>query len=229
MLGNDDGKGAKHVASTGSSTVSPARFGELEASVTNLAALLRDSLAAPAPSLSTTRDFYNIVADETSRILSEKRLLVTLDQYRSLNCYGFCDAVAHAALDQAAAGIEGATSQDVPPSAADIGVLKAAIAAYGASNQRRRDFLAYLRFKAAGDADAGGGKTLAEITCARLLRPRYTDNGLPAVASVREELLQRQADYTVTAGGKAAVNQRFSSVLTGDKPAPKPATVSAAP
>eukprot|EP00873_Tetraselmis_striata_P016718 jgi/Tetstr1/436982/TSEL_025754.t1 len=138
MPGNDDGKCRGHAASTGSSTVSPSRFAELEALVANLAALVRDSLAhdtqgsngtttseprapalgaaakrsppedpppalvtfarplpsdgdyltwedwapliapgfaiQPAPGMSATPDFYDIAADETSRILmTEKR------------------------------------------------------------------------------------------------------------------------------------------------------------
>eukprot|EP00873_Tetraselmis_striata_P026551 jgi/Tetstr1/446815/TSEL_034295.t1 len=94
MPGNNDGKSKEHEA-----TVSLTRFAALEASVADLAALLRDSLACDpqwpsGPTLSS----------------------------------------------------------------------RAAIAAFGAINQHRRDFLAYLRLKAAGDAGAGRDKTLTQIT-----------------------------------------------------------------
>eukprot|EP00873_Tetraselmis_striata_P029304 jgi/Tetstr1/449568/TSEL_036655.t1 len=129
----------------------------------------------PAPGLSTTPEFYDIAAtDERSRIVTEKRHWATLDQYRSLYRYGFYNAVAYLALNEPAAAIEVAASHEAPPSSVDIGVLKAAIVAYGANNQHRRDFFVYLHLKAAGDADAGD-KTLAEITRARLLQRRYSD------------------------------------------------------
>eukprot|EP00873_Tetraselmis_striata_P040543 jgi/Tetstr1/460807/TSEL_000562.t1 len=224
MLGSDDGKGKEHAARTGSSTVSPARFAKLEASVANLAALLRDSLAPGA------RHVYgagflrltNIAAHQTSRILTEKRHWATLDKYRSLYCYVFYDAVAHAAPNEAAAAIEGSASQEIHLGAADIGVLKAAIAAYGATNQHRRDFLAYLlRLKAAGDADAGD-KTLAkDYTRTAPPAPFHRLRGSPVGAGLREEL-QRQADYTVTAAAKADVNERFGGALTDDEPSPMP-------
>eukprot|EP00873_Tetraselmis_striata_P021741 jgi/Tetstr1/442005/TSEL_003155.t1 len=158
----------------------------------------------PAPGVSATPDLYDVSADDTTRILTEKRRWATLGQCRSLYGFGFYDAASHATLCEAAAAIEGAASHAVPPSPEVVSVLKAVIAAFGASNQHRRDFLAYLRLKTAGDADAGD-KTLAEITRARLLRPRYADDDSPAVAALREEVLQRQADYTVTAVAKAAV------------------------
>eukprot|EP00873_Tetraselmis_striata_P013775 jgi/Tetstr1/434039/TSEL_023183.t1 len=175
----------------------------------------------PAPGLSATPDFYDISADETSRILTEKRHWATLDQYRSLYRFGFYDAASHAALCDVAAAIEGAASQAISPSPEDVSVLKAVIAAFRASNQHRRDFLAYLRLKTTGDAEAGG-KKLAETTRARLLKPRCADYGSPEVAALREELLQRHADYTVTA---AATNKRFRGSLASladDEFAPKP-------
>eukprot|EP00873_Tetraselmis_striata_P023094 jgi/Tetstr1/443358/TSEL_031373.t1 len=178
MPGNDTGQGSEHAAGTGSSTVSPAGFAELEALLggksrgfaarlsrddpqrtdgtttseprppaAHLALFARRPAPAPvtyvrplpsdgdnltwkdwtpliapgfaiqpAPGLSTTPDFHDIAADETSRILTEKRHKATLDQYRLLYCDGFYDAVAHAALNEAAAAaIEGAASQESPP------------------------------------------------------------------------------------------------------------------
>eukprot|EP00873_Tetraselmis_striata_P036659 jgi/Tetstr1/456923/TSEL_043593.t1 len=56
--------------------------------------------------------FYDIAGGGTSRTLADKRQRATLDQYRSLYCYGFYDAVAHAALNEAAAAIEEAASQE---------------------------------------------------------------------------------------------------------------------
>eukprot|EP00873_Tetraselmis_striata_P042877 jgi/Tetstr1/463141/TSEL_008075.t1 len=73
-----------------------------------------------------------------------------------------------------AAAIEGADSEEVALRALDVGILKAANAAYDATNQDRRDFLAYLRLKVTDDAGEGD-KTLAKIARARLLRPRYAD------------------------------------------------------
>eukprot|EP00873_Tetraselmis_striata_P019669 jgi/Tetstr1/439933/TSEL_028340.t1 len=71
--------------------------------------------APPASGLSMTPDFYDIAADETSRILTEKRPWATLDQYRSLYRSGFHDdVVAHAALSEAAAVIQGAASHEDP-------------------------------------------------------------------------------------------------------------------
>eukprot|EP00873_Tetraselmis_striata_P044994 jgi/Tetstr1/465258/TSEL_009960.t1 len=88
---------------------------------------------------------------------------------------------------------------------------RAAIAAYGGTNQHRRDFLAYLRLKGTGDADARD-KARAEIARDSLLRPRYADSSSQAAVAAalrREKLLHRQAEYTVTAAPKAAVHQRF--------------------
>eukprot|EP00873_Tetraselmis_striata_P006729 jgi/Tetstr1/426993/TSEL_017200.t1 len=50
----------------------------------------------------------------------------------------------------------------------------------------------------------------------------YTGMVFGTVAALREELLQRQVDYTVTFAAKAAVNRRFGGALADDEPAPRP-------
>eukprot|EP00873_Tetraselmis_striata_P022027 jgi/Tetstr1/442291/TSEL_030432.t1 len=158
--------------------------------------------------------------------MTEKGHQATLDKCRSLYGYGFYDAVAHAALRETAAAIDGALGEAVAPRVPDVGILKAAIAAYGATNQNRRDFFVYLRLKATGDADARD-KTLAGIIArARRLRPRYLEYGPPAVAALRKELLHRQAEYIVTAVAKAPVQQRFGGGPTEDEPTRLPTQLS---
>eukprot|EP00873_Tetraselmis_striata_P045592 jgi/Tetstr1/465856/TSEL_010474.t2 len=70
----------------------------------------------PAPGLSaTTPDFYDISTDENIMTLTKKRHWATLDKYRSLYRFGCYDAAfRHAALREAAAAIERATSQKLP-------------------------------------------------------------------------------------------------------------------
>eukprot|EP00873_Tetraselmis_striata_P007355 jgi/Tetstr1/427619/TSEL_017744.t1 len=183
----------------------------------------------PAPGLSTTPDFYDIEADETSRILTEKRHLARWTSTARYTAIWLLHAVAHAALNEAAAAIEGAASEEVPPNAADIGVLKAAIVAFGASNQHRHDFVAYLRLKAAGDVDAGD-KTLADLRRARLLRPRYADFGSPAVAALRERRVSNDKPTTASPPRRRRPStKRFGGALTDDEPAPSPAAIPAAP
>eukprot|EP00873_Tetraselmis_striata_P015306 jgi/Tetstr1/435570/TSEL_024473.t1 len=105
---------------------------------------------------------YNISSDETHRQLIARRHWATLDQYRSLYCFGFYDAVAHAALCEALASIKRAASAAQPPGEEDLRLLEAGVASYDASNKHRRDFLAFIRLNASNDADART-KTVAHV------------------------------------------------------------------
>eukprot|EP00873_Tetraselmis_striata_P000745 jgi/Tetstr1/421009/TSEL_001092.t1 len=82
------------------------------------------------------------------------------------------------------------------------------VAAYDASNKHRRDFLAFIRLNASNDADART-KTVAQVVRRSLLKPGFADYGSEAVAQLGDELLRREAEYSVTAAAKAAVQQRF--------------------
>eukprot|EP00873_Tetraselmis_striata_P020906 jgi/Tetstr1/441170/TSEL_029428.t1 len=113
----------------------------------------------PSPGFSPIPQLYDISSDETHRQLIARRHWATLDQYRSLYCFGFYDAVANAALYEALASIKRAASAAQPP------------------------------------------------TC--LLKPGFADYGSEAVAQLSDELLRREAEYSVTAAAKAAVQQRF--------------------
>eukprot|EP00873_Tetraselmis_striata_P006366 jgi/Tetstr1/426630/TSEL_016907.t1 len=105
----------------------------------------------PSPGLSPIPQLYDISSDETHRQLIARPHWATLDQYRSLYCFGFYDAVAHGALCEA----------------------------------------------------------LASIKRAALLKPGFADYGSEAVAQLSDELLRREAEYSVTAAANAAVQRRF--------------------
>eukprot|EP00873_Tetraselmis_striata_P028310 jgi/Tetstr1/448574/TSEL_035823.t1 len=162
----------------------------------------------PSPGLSPIPQLYDISSDETHRQLIARRHWTTLDQYRSLYCFGFYDAVAHAALCEALASIKRAASAAQPPGEEDLRLLEAGVAAYDASNKHRRDFLAFIRLNASNDADART-KTVAQVVRRSLLKPGFADYGSEAVAQLSDELLRREAEYSVTAAAKAAVQQRF--------------------
>eukprot|EP00873_Tetraselmis_striata_P011095 jgi/Tetstr1/431359/TSEL_021050.t1 len=105
-----------------------------------------------------------------------------------------------------------ASSQHDAPARAeqeeDLRLLEAGVAAYDASNKHRRDFLAFIRLNASNDADART-KTVAQVVRRSLLKPGFADYGSEAVAQLSDELLRREAEYSVTAAAKAAVQQRF--------------------
>eukprot|EP00873_Tetraselmis_striata_P020903 jgi/Tetstr1/441167/TSEL_029425.t1 len=162
----------------------------------------------PSPGLSPIPQLYDISSDETHRQLIAFRHWATLDQYRSLYCFGFYDAVAHAALYEALASIKRAASAAQPPGEEDLRLLEAGMAAYDVSNKHRRDFLAFIRLNASNDADART-KTIAQVVRRSLLKPGFADYGSEAVAQLSDELLRREAEYSVPAAAKAAVQQRF--------------------
>eukprot|EP00873_Tetraselmis_striata_P034924 jgi/Tetstr1/455188/TSEL_042038.t1 len=58
------------------------------------------------------------------------------------------------------------------------------------------------------DADART-KTVAQVVRRSLLKPRFADYCPEAVAQLSDELLRREAEYSVTAAAKAAVQRRF--------------------
>eukprot|EP00873_Tetraselmis_striata_P009535 jgi/Tetstr1/429799/TSEL_019666.t1 len=95
-----------------------------------------------------------------------------------------------------------------PPGEEDLRLLEAGVAAYDASNKHRRDFLAFIRLNASNDADART-KTVAQVVRRSLLKPGFADYGSEAVAQLSDELLRREAEYSVTAAAKATVQQRF--------------------
>eukprot|EP00873_Tetraselmis_striata_P039722 jgi/Tetstr1/459986/TSEL_005310.t1 len=98
---------------------------------------------------------YDISSDETHRQLIARWQWATLDQNRCLYCFGFYDAVAHAALCKALASLKRAASAAQPPSEEDLHLLEAGLAAYDVSHKHRRDdFLAFIRLNASNDADA---------------------------------------------------------------------------
>eukprot|EP00873_Tetraselmis_striata_P007083 jgi/Tetstr1/427347/TSEL_017514.t1 len=162
----------------------------------------------PSPGLSPIPQLYDISSDETRRQPIARRHWATLDQYRSLYCFGFYDAVAHAALCEALASIQRAASAAQPPGEDDLRLLEAGVAAYDVSNKHRRDFLAFIRLNASNDADART-KTVAQVVRRSLLKPGFADYGSEAMAQLSGELLRREAEYSVTAVAKAAVQQRF--------------------
>eukprot|EP00873_Tetraselmis_striata_P005493 jgi/Tetstr1/425757/TSEL_016176.t1 len=94
-----------------------------------------------------------------------------------------------------------------PPGEEDLRLLEAGVAAYDASNKHRRDFLAFIRLNASNDADART-KTVAQVVRRSLLKPGFADYGSEAVAQLSDELCA-EAEYSVTAAAKAAVQQRF--------------------
>eukprot|EP00873_Tetraselmis_striata_P020643 jgi/Tetstr1/440907/TSEL_029178.t1 len=51
--------------------------------------------------------------------------------------------------------------------------------------------------------------TVAQVVRRSLLKPDFADYGSEAVAQLSDELLRREAEYSVTAAAKAAVQQRF--------------------
>eukprot|EP00873_Tetraselmis_striata_P012275 jgi/Tetstr1/432539/TSEL_021912.t1 len=146
----------------------------------------------PSPGLSPIPQLYDISPDETHRQLIARRHWATLDQYRSLYCFGFYDAVAHVALCEALASIKRAASAAQPPGDEDLRLLEAGVAAYDASNKHRRDFLAFIRLNASNDADART-KTVAQVVRRSLLKPGFADYGSEAVAQLSDELLRREA------------------------------------
>eukprot|EP00873_Tetraselmis_striata_P043372 jgi/Tetstr1/463636/TSEL_008497.t1 len=87
----------------------------------------------PNPGLSLIPQLYDISYDETHRQLIARRHMATLDQYRSLYCFGFYDAVAHTALCEALASIKRAASVAQPPVAHVVrrSLLKPGFADYG--------------------------------------------------------------------------------------------------
>eukprot|EP00873_Tetraselmis_striata_P027249 jgi/Tetstr1/447513/TSEL_034893.t1 len=137
----------------------------------------------PSPGLSPIPQRYDVSSDETHRQqLIARRHKATLDQYRSLYCFGFYDA--------------------------DLRLLDAGVAAYDVSNKHRRDFLAFIRLNKSNDADART-KTVAQVVRRSLLKPGFADYGSEAMAQLSDELLRREAEYSVTAAAKAAVQHRF--------------------
>eukprot|EP00873_Tetraselmis_striata_P021404 jgi/Tetstr1/441668/TSEL_029893.t1 len=86
--------------------------------------------------------------------------------------------------------------------------LRTGVAAYDVSNNHRRDFLAFIRLNASNDADART-KTVAHVVRRSLCKPGFADYGSKAVAKLSDELLRHEAEYSVTAAAKAAVQQRF--------------------
>eukprot|EP00873_Tetraselmis_striata_P028992 jgi/Tetstr1/449256/TSEL_036461.t1 len=76
------------------------------------------------------------------------------------------------------------------------------------SNKHWRDFLAFIRLNASNDADART-KTVAQVVRRSLLKPGFANYGSEALAQLSDELLRREAEYSVTAAAKAAVQQRF--------------------
>eukprot|EP00873_Tetraselmis_striata_P004329 jgi/Tetstr1/424593/TSEL_015118.t1 len=162
----------------------------------------------PSLGLSPIPQLYDMSFDETHRQLIARRHWATLDQYRSLYCFGFYDAVAHTALCEALASIKRAASAAQPPSEEDLRLLEAGVAAYDVSNKHRRDFMAFIQLNASNDADART-KTVAHVVRRSLLKPGSADYGSEAVAQLSDELLRREAEYSVTAAAKAAVPHRF--------------------
>eukprot|EP00873_Tetraselmis_striata_P037369 jgi/Tetstr1/457633/TSEL_044200.t1 len=93
----------------------------------------------PSPGLSPIPQLYDISSDETHRQLIARRHWATLDQYRSLYCFGFYDAVAHAALCEALASIKRAASAAQPPGEEDLRLFEAGVAAYDYTRFWQRD------------------------------------------------------------------------------------------
>eukprot|EP00873_Tetraselmis_striata_P005733 jgi/Tetstr1/425997/TSEL_016345.t1 len=166
------------------------------------------TVGEPSPGLSPILQLYDISSDEAHRQLIARRHWATLDQYRSLYSFGFYNAVAHAALCEALASIKRAASAAQPRDEEDLRLLEAGVAAYDVSNKHRRDFLAFIHLNASKDADALT-KTVAQVVRRSLLKPGFADYGSEAVAQLSDELLRREAEYSVTAAAKAAVQQRF--------------------
>eukprot|EP00873_Tetraselmis_striata_P017238 jgi/Tetstr1/437502/TSEL_026181.t1 len=108
----------------------------------------------PSPGLSPIPQLYDISSDETHRQLIARRHWATLDQYRSLYCFGFYDAVAHAALREALASIKRAASAAQPHGEEDLRLLEAGRGGLRRLKKHRRDFLAIIRLNASNDADA---------------------------------------------------------------------------
>eukprot|EP00873_Tetraselmis_striata_P002005 jgi/Tetstr1/422269/TSEL_013114.t1 len=117
-------------------------------------------------------------------------------------------AAASSQHDAPARAEQRAASAAQPPGEEDLRLLEAGVAAYDASNKHRRDFLAFIRLNASNDADART-KTVAQVVRRSLLKPGFADYGSEAVAQLSDELLRREAEYSVTAAAKAAVQQRF--------------------
>eukprot|EP00873_Tetraselmis_striata_P007745 jgi/Tetstr1/428009/TSEL_018082.t1 len=159
----------------------------------------------PSPGLSPIPQLYDISSDETHRQLIARRHFGSIPLSVLL---GFYDAVAHAALFEALASIKRAASAAQPLGEEDLRLLEAGVAAYDASNKHRRGFLAIIRLNASNDADART-KTVAQVVRRSLLKPGFADYGSEAVAQLSDELLRREAEYSVTAAAKAAVKQRF--------------------
>eukprot|EP00873_Tetraselmis_striata_P039870 jgi/Tetstr1/460134/TSEL_005450.t1 len=162
----------------------------------------------PSPGLSPIPHTTSHLTHETHRQLIARRHWATLDQYRSLYSFGFYDAVSHAALCEALASIKRAASAAQPTGEEDLRLLEAGVAAYDVSNKHRREFLAFIRLNASNDADARI-KIVAQVVRRSLLKPGFADYGSGAVAQLSDELLRREAEYSVTAAAKAAVQQRF--------------------
>eukprot|EP00873_Tetraselmis_striata_P042293 jgi/Tetstr1/462557/TSEL_007545.t1 len=92
----------------------------------------------------------------------------------------------------------------------NLRLLEAGVAAYDVSNKHRRDFLAFIRLNASNDADART-KTVAHVVRRSLLKPGFADYDSEAVAQHSDELVRREAENSVTAAAKAAVQQRFGA------------------
>eukprot|EP00873_Tetraselmis_striata_P027306 jgi/Tetstr1/447570/TSEL_034948.t1 len=119
---------------------------------------------------------------------------------RAEQCFGFYDAVAHAALCEALASIKRAASAAQPPGEEDLRLLEAGVAAYDVSNKHRRDFLAFIRLDESNDADART-KTVAQVVRRSLLKPGFADYGSEAVAQLSDELLRRARGRVHRHGG----------------------------
>eukprot|EP00873_Tetraselmis_striata_P044940 jgi/Tetstr1/465204/TSEL_009910.t1 len=123
----------------------------------------------------------SVVAASSQHNAPARAEQATLDQYRSLYCFGFYDAVAHAALYEALESIKRAASSAQPLGEEDPRLFEAGVAGYDVSNINRRDFLAFIRLNASNDADART-KTVAHVVRRSLLKPGFADYGSEAVA-----------------------------------------------